>query len=79
MSDHTDIQSVLKEDRVFDPPADFAERCGGAWVDSMETYRELHRQSIEEPEEFWAAVASELDWFKPWDTVLEWDCPPPGR
>ena len=75
MSDHTDIQSVLKEDRIFDPPADFAERCGGAWVDSMETYRELHRQSIEEPEEFWAAVANELDWFKPWDTVLEWDCP----
>ena len=75
MSENFGIESVLQEDRVFDPPADFQDRVGGAWVDSMEMYRELHQQSIDNSEDFWAAVANELDWFKKWDTVLEWDCP----
>ncbi|MBT5657457.1 MAG: AMP-binding protein, partial [Phycisphaerae bacterium] len=75
MSENFGIESVLQEDRVFDPPADFQDRVGGAWVDSMEMYRELHQQSIDDSEDFWAAVANELDWFKKWDTVLEWDCP----
>jgi acetyl-CoA synthetase len=75
MSDPSGIESVLQEDRVFDPPADFQDRVGGAWVESMDMYRELHRQSIDDSEDFWAAVANELDWFKKWDTVLEWDCP----
>ncbi|MCH2135117.1 MAG: acetate--CoA ligase [Phycisphaerales bacterium] len=69
------IQSVLQEDRVFDPPADFIERCGGAWVESKEQYQTLHEQSIEDPEHFWGAVAEELHWFKKWDKVLEWECP----
>ncbi len=75
MSDRSGIESVLHEERVFEPPADFQDRVGGAWVDSMEMYDELHRQSLENGEDFWAAVANELDWFKKWDTVLEWDCP----
>jgi acetyl-CoA synthetase len=24
---------------------------------------------------YWAEVAKELDWFKPWDKVLEWEVP----
>jgi acetyl-CoA synthetase len=75
MSDRSGIESVLHEERVFEPPADFEDRVGGAWVESMEIYHELHRQSLEDGEDFWAAVANELDWFKKWDTVLEWDCP----
>ncbi|MDE0033159.1 MAG: acetate--CoA ligase, partial [Deltaproteobacteria bacterium] len=27
------------------------------------------------PEGFWAEQAQQLDWFKTWDKVLEWDCP----
>jgi acetyl-CoA synthetase len=30
---------------------------------------------LKDPESFWADAARELDWFKPWDKVLEWDCP----
>ncbi|MDP6891064.1 MAG: acetyl-coenzyme A synthetase N-terminal domain-containing protein, partial [Phycisphaerales bacterium] len=75
MSDRSGIESVLHEERVFEPPADFQDRVGGAWVESMEMYHELHRQSLENSEDFWAAVANELGWFKKWDTVLEWDCP----
>jgi acetyl-CoA synthetase len=28
-----------------------------------------------DPKGFWAKAAKELDWFKPWKKVLEWNCP----
>jgi propionyl-CoA synthetase len=30
----------------------------------------MHRQSLSEPETFWAEAAGALEWSKPWDTVL---------
>lgn len=37
----------------------------------FEQYKELHRQSIENPEEFWGNAAKEhIDWFRPFDKVL---------
>jgi len=37
-------------------------------------YREMYKRSIEHPESFWAEMATEfLDWYRHWDTVLEWD------
>ncbi len=38
-------------------------------------YQEMYRRSIEDPEHFWAEEARKLDWFKTWDTVLEWEPP----
>ena len=75
MSDDASIKSVLSEDRVFYPPDDFAERCGGAWIESMEEYQELHAASIADPENFWSTIANELDWFEPWTQVLDWQAP----
>lgn len=66
------IDSVLNEQRVFDPPAEFSAR---AHVKSFEQYEALCRQAEEDPEQFWSAIAGELDWFKPWSKVLEWDLP----
>lgn len=34
-----------------------------------ETYERLYRQSIEEPETFWAQQAESLQWIAPWKTV----------
>jgi acetyl-CoA synthetase len=67
-----DIESVLKEKRVFPPPADFAAR---AHVGSAADYERWVRLAEENPEKFWADVAGELDWFTPWRTVLEWKAP----
>lgn len=36
---------------------------------------DVYQRSIKEPEEFWADQAHQLDWFKTWDKVLEWDMP----
>ena len=37
---HQPITSVLKEERVFPPPADFGDAVGGAYVDSLAAYKE---------------------------------------
>ena len=32
-------------------------------------------RALEDPENFWGEIASELDWFKRWDKVFEWNYP----
>jgi acetyl-CoA synthetase len=44
-----------------------------AWIDSV-TYREMYRQSIEAPDEFWSQQAQQfLQWQQPWQSVCEAD------
>jgi acetyl-CoA synthetase len=62
------LDSSLRENRVFAPPAEFAAK---AHVKSLEQYETMYRRSVEQPEEFWAEAASELEWFAPWNRVLE--------
>src|SRR5713101_532843 len=40
-----------------------------------EQYLSLHRDSLREPESFWAGIADQLVWHKKWDKVLNWDPP----
>ena len=69
------IDSILRENRVFDPPKDVGERLGGAWIADMEAYRTRWQESIDDPEAFWDREAKQhLHWFDPYHTVLEWDC-----
>ena len=35
------------------------------------TYQRLYRQSLDDPEGFWAEQAQRLDWIEPWQTVKE--------
>ena len=66
------IESLLQESRLFEPPADFAAR---ARVSGRAAYDEMRRKASEDPEAYWAAAAKELHWFQPWKTVLEWNAP----
>lgn len=36
-------------------------------------YEEVYKQSIEDPEGFWASVAEDFHWRKKWNKVLSWD------
>lgn len=72
MSQQPDINSLLKEDRLFAPSSEFS---ASAHITSREHYDEIYKRSIEDPEGFWAEIASELHWFKPWDKVLNWNEP----
>ena len=37
----------------------------------MSQLDKIYRRSLEEPEAFWAEVASDIDWIKPWSSVLD--------
>jgi acetyl-CoA synthetase len=67
-----DIDSTLRENRLFPPPPEFSTK---AHIKSLAEYEQLYKQSIEDPEKFWDGIARELHWFKPWDKVLEWNLP----
>jgi len=67
-----DLDSVLRENRIFPPPEEFSSKAS---IGSIEQYESMYKQSIEDPEAFWANVAKDLHWFKPWDKVLEWNLP----
>lgn len=66
------ITSVLKETRLFPPPADFAAK---AFIPNAAEYERLAQWAKDDPDAFWAESAKALHWFKPWDKVLEWKEP----
>ncbi|MBV9959931.1 MAG: acetate--CoA ligase, partial [Acidobacteria bacterium] len=66
------IESVMHEERVFPPPLEFAQQ---AHIKSLEEYEKLRAEAAAQPEEFWERMAEELDWFRRWETVLEWTPP----
>ena len=68
----TNIESSLDERRVFHPSPEFR---SGSRVPSMEAYDRMYRRSIDDPDGFWAEVASNLEWFEPWQSVMEWQEP----
>ncbi len=74
MSNPTDqtIESVLREERVFAPPAAFAARAA---ISGRGAYDALYRRSVEDPEAFWAETALRLRWTTPWSRVLDWQPP----
>ncbi len=67
MTDQAALDALLTENRRFPPPPDFAAR---AVVSDPGVYDEA-----EDFESYWARWAGELDWFRKWDTVLEWNPP----
>jgi acetyl-CoA synthetase len=66
------ITSVLKESRVFRPPATFS---AAAHVRGLAEYETLWKRAADDPEGFWAEQASDLHWFRQWDKLLDWNEP----
>jgi acetyl-CoA synthetase len=64
----TDIDVLLKENRKFPPPASFR---AAAHVSSAE----MHEEAARDREGYWARMAEELEWSRPWDAVCRWDPP----
>ena len=49
----------------------FESRPRHTWVELVGRYEEIYRRSLEEPEAFWAEAAQLLDWYEPWERVLD--------
>jgi len=62
------IQSMMDEKRVFNPPESLRRN---AEIKSIDEYKKLHQESIENPEKFWGKAAEQLTWIKKWDKVVE--------
>lgn len=57
-------------DKQYPVPAAVA---ADAHIDA-DAYARMYRESLDDPEKFWAARAQEfIDWSRPWERVLEWD------
>ena len=64
----SEIDALLKEDRSFEPAAEFSRQAVVADPG-------IYDRAAADPEAFWAGFARELEWIKPWDSVLEWKSP----
>jgi acetyl-CoA synthetase len=63
------FDNLLHEERRFAPSPEFA--AGAVAGDPS-----IFEQASRDPEAFWAERAQEkVEWFRPWDTVLEWNPP----
>jgi acetyl-CoA synthetase len=67
------IKSVLKESRLYPPPAVFQERAA---ISDLDRYRQEWESAKSDPEAYWAVQAENLlHWFKPWQKTLDWKPP----
>ncbi len=64
-------EELTLKGKIFSVPDEWKKN---AYINSMETYREMWKRSIESPEGFWGDIAEEyVSWFKKWDKVCEYD------
>jgi acetyl-CoA synthetase len=66
------IVNVMKEERIFPPPADFAAR---ARIQSPRQYDQMYREAAADLEGFWGKLAAELHWFRPYTKLLDPQAP----
>ena len=57
-------------EKKFPPSKSFA---SNSHIGSIELYKKLYQESIEDPEKFWSEKAKRLNWIEKWDSVREFD------
>src|SRR5260370_24781265 len=62
------IDALLQEDRRYPSSDEFKAQAN--WNDPS-----IYQRAEADPEAFWAEQAKAIDWYKPWDKVLEWNAP----
>ena len=70
MADQKTITSMMAEDRLLEPSKEFVSKAA---IKTMDEYKKMYKESIEQPEKFWGKVAEELLWDKKWDKFSDHD------
>ncbi|MCL4500175.1 MAG: hypothetical protein M1335_08080, partial [Chloroflexi bacterium] len=52
------ISALLEENRIFEPSPEFASQANAT--------PRIYEEAATDPQGFWARMAEELHWFKPW-------------
>jgi acetyl-CoA synthetase len=68
----SEISSILKETRKFEPKKDFSK---SSHIGSMAAYQKLRKTAEKNPVSFWTKQAKDLQWQKPFKKTLEWKFP----
>jgi acetyl-CoA synthetase len=71
VTEPSNFEALLQEDRVIEAPAAFKDRAVVA--DPL-----VYEQAERDPEAFWESFARQLEWSAPWTRVLDWQ-PPHAR
>lgn len=61
--------SVVEEPTFYHPSTDVLDKA------RIKNYEEVADKARQDPEGYWAAEARELEWFAPWNKVLDWQAP----
>jgi acetyl-CoA synthetase len=62
------ITSMMDEKRVFTPKVELSSQ---AEFKTLDDYRKAYKESIENPEKYWAKVAENLVWHQKWTKVVQ--------
>jgi acetyl-CoA synthetase len=62
------IEALLEERRTFEPPDAFVDQAN---VNDATVYD----HAAKDPDAYWAEQAERLDWFEPFDEVMQWEPP----
>ena len=70
MSDptHAEFGDLLREDRSFAPSEEFRARA-------VARDARVYAEAAGDPEAYWARLAAELEWSRPWTQILDWQPP----
>jgi len=68
MDARAEIDDLLREDRTFAPAPAFR-------AQALVRDESLYAEADKDPEAFWARFASELEWSRKWEKVLDWQPP----
>jgi len=60
---------VKLETTTYTPDPSYQEE---SWIGSWDT---AYQRYLDDPDAFWAEIAGELEWFRPWEKVKEWNYP----
>ena len=72
MAEDPELSVLMKTDRMFEPPAEYA---AAAEFNDASVYEEADADY----EDWWAGWARKLDWIEPFTEVLDWSDPPHAR
>jgi len=56
-------------EEIFKPGPDISDKA------HVKDYEKVYQAAVDDPEKFWAEIARDLSWVKPWEKVLEWKPP----
>jgi acetyl-CoA synthetase len=60
---------MTDENQIIFPSEDFTNNAN---IKSKEELDQIYRHAANDPEDFWAKQAEQLDWFKKWDSVFNY-------